>query len=137
MAASGTISFNPSSLTFQTTDVGILSPAQTTTVSNTGTTAVTISGVKLTGSNPGDFAISANTCGANLNAGASCTVSIDFEPAANGTRPANLQFTDNAAGSPQLVALTGTGQSATPGLEFTPPTLAFPPQPWVAPVTAR
>jgi hypothetical protein len=123
--AAGVISFNPSSLTFQTADVGVLSAAQTITVSNNGTVAVTFSSVALTGSNPGDFLISKNTCG-TLSPNASCAVSIEFEPSANGTRTANLQFTDNAAGSPQIVPLTGTGQSATAGLTFTPGTLAFP-----------
>jgi hypothetical protein len=44
---------------------------------------------------------------------------VSFAPQAVADRPALLQFTDNAAGSPHLVALTGTG--APPTLVASPP----------------
>ena len=44
-----------------------------------------------------------------LAAGASCTISVVFTPQANGTRTATLNIADNATGSPQMVALSGTG----------------------------
>jgi hypothetical protein len=61
----------------------------------------------------GDFSISNNTCGATVNAGASCDVSITFTPTKKGARSGTLSFTDNAPGSPQTVALSGMGQSLT------------------------
>jgi titin len=42
-------------------------------------------------------------------AGGTCTIAISFTPAASGARTAALTITDNASGSPQSVALTGTG----------------------------
>lgn len=36
-------------------------------------------------------------------------MSVVFNPSATGTRTATLNVTDNAAGSPQTVPLTGTG----------------------------
>ncbi len=57
---------------------------------------------------PGDFA-QTNTCGTSVLAGASCTFSVTFTPTGINIRKANLSISDNAAGSPQLVTLTGTG----------------------------
>ena len=57
----------------------------------------------------GDFAISANTCGATLAAKKSCKVSITFTPMALGALTGMLTFADNAANSPQTVPLSGTG----------------------------
>ncbi|MTA16514.1 MAG: choice-of-anchor D domain-containing protein, partial [Actinobacteria bacterium] len=42
-----------------------------------------------------------------------CTVTYTFTPTATGSRTANLVFTDNAAGSPHTVVLTGTGTAPT------------------------
>ena len=55
------------------------------------------------------FLISAGTCGPSLAAGATCTVSVEFDPTATGARSAQLQFNDDGGGSPQAVTLTGTG----------------------------
>ena len=40
---------------------------------------------------------------------ASCDISVAFTPSATGTRNGTLSIADNATGSPQTVALTGTG----------------------------
>lgn len=93
----------PASLTFATQNVGTTSAAQTVTVRNPGSAAVTLSGVT-TGSS--EFAQN-TTCGASLAAGATCTVSVTFTPAASGTRSATL--TVNNSGSTLTVPLTGTG----------------------------
>jgi hypothetical protein len=44
-----------------------------------------------------------------LTPGASCNISVTFRPTVTGTRTAKLSITDNAAGSPQKVALSGSG----------------------------
>jgi hypothetical protein len=51
----------------------------------------------LAGADPGDFVISANTCGPSLATNTSCTVSIEFKPTAIGTRTATLEFNDDGA----------------------------------------
>jgi len=79
------------------------------TLTNVGTTALTITGKAITGTNAGDFA-QTNTCGSSLAASASCTFSVTFKPTASGTRTAALSVTDSASGSPQTVSLTGTGK---------------------------
>ncbi|MFI9387923.1 choice-of-anchor D domain-containing protein [Kutzneria sp. NPDC052558] len=99
-----TLSVAPSSLTFASQAVNTTSPAQSVTVTNTGATAATISGITASG----DFA-QANTCGTSIAAGGSCTVTVAFTPTASGTRVGTLTITSNASNSPTTVALTGTG----------------------------
>jgi Abnormal spindle-like microcephaly-assoc'd, ASPM-SPD-2-Hydin len=96
---------SPSSLSFGNQVVGTTSPAKTVTLKNTGTATIEISSIKPTG----DFAISANTCGAALAGKKSCNVSITFTPMALGKLTGTLTFTDNAVNSPQTVPLSGTG----------------------------
>ena len=96
---------SPNSLSFGNEAVGTTSPAKTVTLDNTSTDTLDISSITPSG----DFAISANTCGATLAAKKSCKVSITFTPMALGTLTGTLTFTDNAANSPQTVALSGTG----------------------------
>jgi len=81
-------------------------------LTNGTSSAITISSVGISGANAGDFAIANKTCGASLAASSSCSASVTFKPTAAGTRSATLSFTDSASGSPQKVALSGTGGSS-------------------------
>jgi hypothetical protein len=103
------IQLAPTSLNFGTQPVGTKSLPKKITVTNKGSAAVSISGVSITGTNAGDFAIGSNTCGASLASGASCFVKVTFTPSARGKRTANVSVSDNGGGSPQKVSLTGTG----------------------------
>jgi len=96
-------------------NVGVLATGavQSVTITNCGTAALTISNITVTGANAGDFLIVSNTC-STVATGATCLVTMQFAPTAGGARSANLVITDNAAGSPQLVALVGTGSQSEP-----------------------
>ena len=102
-------SFNPSAT----------SATRTITLSNGGGAPLTLTNIYFAGANPGDFIRTAGgSCPtafpANLPAGASCTVNVQFRPAAFELRQANLSFTGNAANTTDLsVALTGTGTDAS------------------------
>ena len=78
-----------------------------------------------TGANSGDFT-KTTTCGATLAVTASCTITVKFAPTAAGARAASLSIADNAAGSPQLVAVSGT--AAVPTADLSGTTLTFPDQ---------
>jgi len=58
-----------------------------------------------------------------LAAGASCPITVTFTPTAAGTRQGTLTVTDNASGSPQTAALTGTG--LVPQAVLSPTTVSF------------
>src|SRR5207249_3349017 len=88
------------------------SAAQAVTLSNTGSAALSITSIAITGTNSGDFR-QTNNCGSSLAAGSSCAINVTFTPAATGTRSATLTVTDNASNSPQTVSLTETGATGT------------------------
>jgi hypothetical protein len=99
------VGVSPDSLSFGNEAVGTTSPAKAVTLKNASTATLDISSITPSG----DFAISANTCGATLAGKKSCKVSITFTPMALGELTGTLTFTDNAANSPQTVPLSGTG----------------------------
>jgi hypothetical protein len=103
------VSFTPASLSFARTVVGQTSATKTVTITNKGTTTMTFTGFAITGTNPGDFAIVSNTCGSTLAAAGTCVVGVQFKPTAINIRRANLSVSDNGGGSPQLLAMSGTG----------------------------
>ncbi len=112
---------SPISVSFGNEVVGTTSLARVVTLKNTGTSKLEISSITPSG----DFAISANTCGAALAGNKSCKVSITFTPAALGQRTGMLTFTDNAVYSPQIVPLAGTGVKAA---SLTPASAVYAPQ---------
>ena len=92
------------------------------TVTNSGGAPLHVSGVTVTGTNPTDFGIASNTClAAAIAVNATCTVGVTFTPSGTGQRQANLQFTDDASSSPQILALVGNGLApATPAVTVMP-----------------
>jgi hypothetical protein len=102
------VTLSASSLTFSTQVVGTSSRAQSVTLTNSGSAALSITNVSFNGADPGDFS-QTNTCGTSLAPGANCSISITFTPKLEGTRSAALALADDAAGNPQLIALSGTG----------------------------
>ena len=82
--------------------------AQVVTLTNTGISALTIGGISIGGTNPGDFS-QTNTCGNSLAAAASCTISVVFSPKSGGaSRTAVLSISDSSSDSPQRVDLAGS-----------------------------
>ncbi len=116
------LQISPASLTFAAQSVGTASPSQTITLSSTGTSSVTINGITITGANATDFSENGN-CSAVLGAGASCQVTVIFKPLAAGNRSASISISDNAAGNPHSVSLTGTATQAA--VSLSPSTVNF------------
>lgn len=99
----------PDPLVFGSVQVGTNTTSVMTLV-NSGS-AGSISGIAVTG----DFSIASQTCSSTLGAGASCTVTIRFAPAALGTRTGSITVTTDAVDSPTVVSLSGTGAANTQG----------------------
>jgi hypothetical protein len=102
------VTLSPTTLTFATQLVSTTSAPQAVTLTNIGTAALTISRISMTGANPTDY-LESNNCGSTVAVNTTCTISVAFHPKARGTRTASLSISDNAAGSPQNVTLSGTG----------------------------
>jgi hypothetical protein len=106
------VSLSPSTLTYGAQPVGTTSASQTVTLTNTGTASLFINGVSSSGLDQLDFNRTNDQCvGMPVAVGASCTITIVFNPTATGTRTMTLSVIDTAASSPQVITLTGTGTS--------------------------
>lgn len=114
VASAPAVTLSPTSLTFAAQATGSSSAVQTVKLTNSGSGALSIGSIVASG----DFA-ETNTCESSLAAAAYCTISVIFTPTAAGNRTGALTITDNASGSPQSVALTGTGSSVALSASFT------------------
>jgi HYDIN/CFA65/VesB-like, Ig-like domain len=99
-----TVSLTPSSMKFAVQLVYTTSAPQLATLKNTGTQAITISSI----STAKPFAEN-NNCPSTLQPGDSCDIHVTFTPTDRGLQHGKLTVSDNAQGSPQTVALSGTG----------------------------
>ena len=121
LAAGGSATLSPTSLSWYKVAVGNSGGPKVTTLTNNSSGTITISSVGFTGANPTDFVSYQKTCGATLAASASCTFTITFRPTVPGTRIATLAINDSAGNSPQQLSLTGLGT----GVAASPSAIAF------------
>jgi hypothetical protein len=124
------VTIQPSTIAFGNQAIGVTTAPQSVTLTNSGSVPLTLNSVTITGGDAASYAIVSggnNPCpigGGIVAANTACTVSVDFSPQSVGSKSANLQFSDNFSGSPQTVALTGTG-NATPVITISPQNLDF------------
>ena len=108
-----TVGLSTNALFFPSTTVGVTATTQKVTLTNHGTSALSLSGtglgIGITGTNAGAFS-QTSTCGASVVAGGSCMITVTFKPTASGTLTAVVNIADNAYGSPQTISLNGTGK---------------------------
>jgi hypothetical protein len=105
LTGAGTVvSITPQQLNFGSQKVGTKSAPQTATLQNHGSTVLNITSI----ATPPDYQHT-STCGKQVAPGASCTITITFDPTQTGTRNGSCQITDDGGASPQKLQLTGTG----------------------------
>jgi hypothetical protein len=112
----------PASVAFGSVAVGSGSAPQTVTLTNSGTAALAIGSIALSGGEADNFT-ETNGCPASLAAGANCAITVVYKPAAAGAKTASLVVTDNnglTAGSTQTAALSGTGLALASKPTFSP-----------------
>jgi hypothetical protein len=111
LVGSGTVvTVSPGQLNFPPQKVLTKSPPQTVTITNRSGAPVSVYYVQLYGGpNDYDFPI-VNHCGAQIAAGASCTVDVTFDPFGTGKQGGVLNIGINGMGNPSLVYLRGTGK---------------------------
>jgi hypothetical protein len=108
------VTVTPTSLSFGNQPIGVVSTPQSVTITNSGTGTLTISSISASG----DFA-ETDACTAPLPAGTNCLMNVTYKPSGAGASVGAITITDNAAGSPHTVHLTGTGVSS--GFSFSVP----------------
>jgi len=117
------IEISPSSVSFGNVTMG-QSATKTVTLTNTGTEALSVSGIAVAGAG---FTASGPHLPISLAAGQSTSISAVFKPTAGAADTGTITITSNAAGSPSLVALSGTGTTGATAaaLTATPNSIAF------------
>ncbi|MCW2951007.1 MAG: putative antibiotic hydrolase [Conexibacter sp.] len=107
----------PSTRDFGAETIGGAAVTQVFELSNTGDEVLNLAGVELTGANADQFALATGTtCTASsvIAPGSSCDVAVRFQPTTIGIQSASVKLIDDAAGSPQAIALTGTALPSPP-----------------------
>jgi hypothetical protein len=111
----GPLTLSPVTNNFASIDTNTLSAPVMFTLSNTGTAALTVSGITIAGSDTNQFSVAAggsspcSSLSPVLTPGANCTVNVTFMPTSNGAKFSSLQVSSNAVNSPVLASLSGTG----------------------------
>jgi hypothetical protein len=126
-AASGVLTVSPSTLNFGNAYAGSDGKSLTVTLKNGTSTAVSLTGISLTGAQANEFAVSGSTCGLNLPPSATCTLTILFRTPNMGPRSATLAISNSSNGTPAMVALSGTGIASVGTLVANPSSLSWGP----------
>ncbi len=103
-------------LQFSSQGLNTTGPSDTVIVTNTGSGAMSVSNISVTG----DYS-QTNKCPATLAPAGTCNVLVKFHPTATGTRTGALTVQDSDPTSPQTVTLTGVGTA----LSFNHTSLTF------------
>jgi hypothetical protein len=114
-------SISPVSLTFNNQLVGTTSASQPVIVTNTGPLALNLTSLAISSG-----WTQTNNCSPSIAPNAACTINVSFQPTSFGPLTGTLTLTDYALGSPQAVALSGTGIGA--GANLSTASLTFPSQ---------
>jgi len=107
------VSLSVNALDFGEQVVDMESDARSIVLTNSGTETLEIDEVVLGGDGSESYNKHDNCHGSSVVSGESCTISVAFTPAHDGTITATLSITDNSSGSPQSVTVTGVGIEST------------------------
>lgn len=100
------VSLSRTAEAFAATLVGTTTASRAVTLTNLGTTPVTINSVTA----GADYTVTSNTCGGQLAPG-NCTINVAFKPTTGGQLNEFLTINDSDSSSPQTVALSGLGKA--------------------------
>jgi hypothetical protein len=103
------VSLSPTSLIFAAQAVGTTSAPQSVTLTNNQAIALNITSLLASG----QYATAGGgtrPCGSIVNAHSGCTLVVTFSPKQVGVIPGVVTVNHDAAGNPQVVKLSGTGQ---------------------------
>ncbi|MEZ4701687.1 MAG: malectin domain-containing carbohydrate-binding protein [Rhodothermales bacterium] len=108
------LSATPNPINFSVEEVGAQSPARTLTISNSGASAITVTGIDFTGANADEFA-SSFTDPISVAGGSSSTVSVTMSPTFAGSKTAQMNIMHSDSETPIKITLSGEGQVVQPG----------------------
>ncbi len=120
-SAVGTLSSNPTSLSFSSTTVG-QNQSLSETITNSGAASVTISQISISGSG---FSLVGAQSSQTLTAGQSTTFSVKFAPTSAGNATGTLTVSSDASNPSLTVAVSGTAAASPGQLSANPTSLNF------------
>ncbi|MGA8555749.1 MAG: choice-of-anchor D domain-containing protein, partial [Candidatus Acidiferrales bacterium] len=117
------LNVSPASLSFGSVALKATSSAQSVSVSNNSSSAITLSNIEVSG----PFALTGTALPKTLSSGQSMTLDVSFTPSASGTASGSLNIVSNAQNSPSVVTLKGSATSSSNPLNLTvsPASLSF------------
>jgi hypothetical protein len=115
------LTISPSSLNFSNVVVGQTS-TQTVTLTNSGNSGLTMNLATLSGTG---FGMSGLSLPATIAPGANLQFNVTFTPTSTSGSTGSVLFTDNATGSPQTLALTGSALASGSSLGSNPGSFDF------------
>jgi hypothetical protein len=92
----------------------VTSRSFTVTLTSSGTSALAITAIQISGVFAKSFDQTSN-CTGSLQPGQQCTVTVTFSPSGTGLQNASLEIFTNAAGSPLIIGLSGVGVDKSGG----------------------
>ena len=117
----GALTATPGNIPFGSVTVGS-SASVPVTLSNTGSTVVSITAHSITGTG---FTLSGWAAPASLNPGQTTSFTVTFAPTSATPASGSVSITSNAPGSPLTIGLTGTGTATQAQMTISPSTVAF------------
>ena len=119
--SSGALAINPTSADYGTAPIGASLAARNFVVTSTGTAAVALVAVTLSGTGADQFAIGTNTCTGTLAPGATCTVAVSATVTRQGSLSATLSVRGTGGESAQAsLRVRGDLELFTPTLKMNP-----------------
>ncbi|NDE01189.1 MAG: choice-of-anchor D domain-containing protein, partial [Gammaproteobacteria bacterium] len=109
-------------VSFGSVNVGAASEARVIAVRNEGNAPLVFGAVGLSGADAGQF-VQRTDCAASLAIGASCNLTLTFQPTSAGDKTATVSIASNASSTPATILLSGRG--AAPVVTFAATELPF------------
>jgi hypothetical protein len=101
------VTIAPTAIDWPGSDLGQDAARVPVTLTNTGSTALAVSKVAISGTDGRDFRAVADDGCASIAPGSGCVVTVTFAPSSVGTRAASLTITDSSSGGEHTIPLTG------------------------------
>ncbi len=115
------LTLSPQQISFGNQALNTTSNPTMVTLTNEGSAPLSINSISASG----NFT-QTNNCGTSLPAGgATCTIQITFSPSQAGQQTDEVLISDNSAGSPHYITVTGNGVLSAGSLSLAPATLSF------------
>jgi hypothetical protein len=114
----------PNPIQFGTVPLSSTSSPLVIYISNSSTSAVTVSGITITGTNSTNFALYGYTCVGMISAGQTCEMYLTFTPSAMANFTATLAITETGVTTAISIPLEGVGGNPIPNITtVSPPTI--------------